>query len=93
MKKTSKPTAHLSVDEATNHPLQQPCDRLTDIKLIRLSEVIKKTGFKKSWIYLLISQGEFPSSVKIGSRSVAWIESEINEWIVSRINKREELLK
>ncbi|EXU75506.1 helix-turn-helix transcriptional regulator [Erwinia mallotivora] len=62
---------------------------MTDIKLIRLSDVMKKTGFKKSWIYLLISQGDFPPAVKIGSRSVAWLESEVNEWIAGRIGKRE----
>lgn len=64
---------------------------MEDNTLIRLSDVMKKTGFKKSWIYLLINQGEFPQSVKIGSRSVAWVESEVNEWIIARISKRGEM--
>lgn len=66
---------------------------MKDIKLLRLTDVMQKTGFKKSWIYLLINQGSFPPAVKIGSRSVAWVESEINEWIAERINKREETRK
>ena len=66
---------------------------MADIKLLRLTDVMQKTGFKKSWIYLLINQGGFPPSVKIGSRSVAWVESEVNAWIAERINKREETLK
>ncbi|ANE75849.1 helix-turn-helix transcriptional regulator [Dickeya solani] len=62
---------------------------MTDITLIRLSGVMKKTGLKKSWIYLLMKQREFPQTVKIGSRSVAWLESEVNDWIAERIGKRD----
>ncbi|ECC1758079.1 AlpA family phage regulatory protein, partial [Salmonella enterica subsp. arizonae] len=44
-------------------------------KLIRLSEVIRRTGFGKTWIYTLIKTGRFPSQVKTGVRAVAFIES------------------
>ncbi|RQM36348.1 helix-turn-helix transcriptional regulator [Erwinia psidii] len=64
---------------------------MTNLKLLRLSDVMKKTGFRKSWIYLLISKGDFPPAVKIGSRSVAWLESEVNDWIAGRIGKRERI--
>ncbi|MFP1780583.1 helix-turn-helix transcriptional regulator [Lonsdalea quercina] len=64
---------------------------MRDITLIRLSGVMKKTGFRKSWIYLLMKQGEFPQTVKIGARSVAWVESEVNDWIAARINQRGEV--
>ena len=50
-------------------------------RLIRLSEVMNKTGFGKAWIYRLISQNRFPQPVKIGIRAIAFIESEIDEWI------------
>ncbi|WP_421505010.1 helix-turn-helix transcriptional regulator [Erwinia rhapontici] len=50
-------------------------------KLIRLPEVIRKTGFGKTWIYTLIKAGRFPSQVKTGLRSIAFIESEIDAWI------------
>lgn len=53
--------------------------------LIRLSEVMKRTGYSRPWIYRLISQKRFPQSIKIGSRSIAFIESEIDEWINQRI--------
>lgn len=55
--------------------------------LIRLPEVQRRTGFGKAWIYRLMSQGKFPASVKIGSRSIAFIESEVDEWINSRIEE------
>ncbi|WFQ80080.1 AlpA family transcriptional regulator [Xenorhabdus sp. SF857] len=53
--------------------------------LIRLPEVQRRTGYSKAWIYKLISDGEFPKQVKIGPRSVAFIEAEIDNWIAQRI--------
>lgn len=52
---------------------------------IRLSEVQRRTGYCKAWIYKLIKQGKFPKSVKIGIRSIAFVESEVDEWISQRI--------
>ncbi|UUE08739.1 AlpA family transcriptional regulator [Dickeya zeae] len=53
--------------------------------LIRLPEVQRRTGYSKAWLYRLISQDRFPQPVKIGSRSIAFVESEIDEWINQRI--------
>ncbi|QMJ04909.1 MULTISPECIES: helix-turn-helix transcriptional regulator [Enterobacteriaceae] len=53
--------------------------------LIRLPEVQRRTGYSKAWIYRLISQKRFPSSIKIGSRAIAFVESEIDEWVNQRI--------
>ncbi|MFP2561133.1 helix-turn-helix transcriptional regulator [Enterobacter ludwigii] len=55
--------------------------------LVRISEVIRRTGYSKAWIYRLMSQGKFPSSVKIGSRAIAFVESEVDEWINQRIEE------
>ncbi|MBW5824440.1 AlpA family transcriptional regulator [Yersinia kristensenii] len=52
---------------------------------IRLSDVQRRTGYSKAWIYRLIKQDRFPKPVKIGSRSIAFVESEIDEWINQRI--------
>ncbi|EDJ9061814.1 TPA: helix-turn-helix transcriptional regulator [Enterobacter roggenkampii] len=53
--------------------------------LIRLPEVQRRTGYSKAWIYRLMSQQRFPKTVKIGSRAIAFIESEIDEWVNQRI--------
>ncbi|MDC9581080.1 AlpA family transcriptional regulator [Xenorhabdus sp. PR6a] len=53
--------------------------------LIRLPEVQRRTGYSKAWIYKLINDGEFPKQIKLGSRSIAFIESEIDSWIAQRI--------
>jgi prophage regulatory protein len=51
--------------------------------LLRLGQVEKATGLKKSAIYARIKTGEFPAAVRLGSRSVAWRSDNIQEWIDS----------
>jgi len=53
--------------------------------LIRIKKVEAKTGLKKSMVYDLMSKDEFPKSIKIGERAVAWIESEVDKWIQNKI--------
>ena len=53
--------------------------------LIRFAEVQKRTGYSKAWLYRLMSEKRFPAAIKIGSRSIAFIESEIDELINQRI--------
>ncbi|MDT7486828.1 AlpA family phage regulatory protein [Citrobacter koseri] len=36
---------------------------------------------KCSQVYAYMKTGDFPKSIKIGPSSVAWLESEIEEWI------------
>jgi prophage regulatory protein len=50
-------------------------------RLIRLPTVIERTGYGKAWIYRLISMGRFPRPVKIGIRAIAFVESEVDDWI------------
>jgi prophage regulatory protein len=61
-------------------------------KLIRIKAVIGLTGISKSYIYDLSNRGLFPKSVQLvpGGSSVAWLESEIQKWIVSRVQERDE---
>ncbi|WP_233963602.1 helix-turn-helix transcriptional regulator [Pectobacterium versatile] len=56
-------------------------------RLIRLPEVLLRTGYGKAWIYRLISEERFPTQIKIGSRSIAFIESEIDDWIQATIDE------
>jgi len=53
-------------------------------KILRLPEVIKRTGTSRSSIYRLIEQGEFPKSYPIFGRAVGWSETDINQWIESK---------
>ncbi len=53
-------------------------------KILRLPDVKALTGLSRSSIYLYIQSGFFPSPMKIGVRSVGWLESDIQEWISTR---------
>ena len=68
-------------------------------RLIRLPEVLSRTGYGRTTIYRKMEDGSFPRSVKLGgpledpeafdSRAVAWIEDEVEQWIESRIDERD----
>jgi predicted DNA-binding transcriptional regulator AlpA len=53
--------------------------------LLRLQQVINRTGLGRSSIYAMASKGEFPKPIKIGLRSSAWLENEVRDWIRERI--------
>ena len=55
---------------------------------IRLKKVEDRTGLKKSMVYDLMSRGEFPKSIKIGERAVAWIESEVDAINAARMAEK-----
>ena len=57
-------------------------------KLLRLSQVIEITGLKRPQIYRYMRCGEFPRSFKIGPASVAWLASEVDEWIIKKSKQR-----
>ena len=59
-------------------------------RFIRLPEVISRVGLKRSRIYDLMKAGTFPQKVKLGEKASAWIESEIDSWMQSRIDMREQ---
>ncbi len=47
--------------------------------LIRIKEVMKMTGLSRSTIYLQKSRNEFPKSIHLGARSVAWVRRDIED--------------
>jgi prophage regulatory protein len=54
-------------------------------RLIKLNEVLKITGLSKSSVYRLINQKDFPEQIRIIDNRVGWIESEVDDWVQSRI--------
>ena len=59
------------------------------MRLMRLKEVMKATGLGRSTMYKYMAAGQFPQSVSLGGRSVAWVEEEIEDWILARIAERD----
>jgi prophage regulatory protein len=58
--------------------------------LIRLSEVKEYTGLGRSSIYKYMNDGLFPKSVSLGDRAIAWVDTEIEEWVQNKIDLRDE---
>lgn len=56
-------------------------------RFIRLPDVKTKTGLSRSTIYERMNDGTFPNAINLGGRSVAWIEAEIDDWILAQIQK------
>jgi prophage regulatory protein len=50
-------------------------------RLLRLPEVLTRTGLSKRTIYRLEGAGRFPSRRQLGPRAVGWPESAVNAWI------------
>lgn len=52
--------------------------------IVRLPDVIRLTGLKKSTIYELMRKGEFPQSFALGCRAVGWGERDVAMWVEER---------
>ena len=57
--------------------------------LLNRSQVLTRLGNKSvSWLYAQMASGDFPRPIRIGSgTSVAWVASEIDEYIKTRIGE------
>ena len=56
-------------------------------KILRLPAVKARIGLSRSSIYQLVSQSRFPRPIALGSRSVGWLESEVNGWLAAQVEK------
>lgn len=59
-------------------------------KLVDFKGLKTKYGipFSRTHITRQESEGKFPKRVSIGAHRVAWVESEIDEWLAARIGSR-----
>lgn len=69
------------------HISSQESARMAE-RLIPASEVVARTCLSKSEIYRRMAAGLFPQNIKVGARSVAWSEAEIDAWIRSLIDEQ-----
>jgi prophage regulatory protein len=54
-------------------------------RILRLPNVLDRTGLSRSTVYLRVTEGRFPKPVSLGARAVGWIETEVEEWIARQI--------
>lgn len=71
---------------------QSPLPLSTGVsRILRIRDVMAKSGLSRSNIYQLSTSGTFPKRIQLveGGTSVGWLESEIEEWINKRISERD----
>ena len=61
-----------------------------DDRFIAMGEVIDRVCLSKTHIYRKIKAGQFPRPVPLGPHKVAFVESEIEDWMAARIRAREQ---
>lgn len=59
------------------------------ISILRRKEVEARVKLSRSTIYLLMQEGLFPMPISLGARAVGWLEHEIDDWLNSRIEMRD----
>lgn len=58
------------------------------MRLISIKDVTHKTSLARSTIYKYLQQDAFPRPASLGANKVAWLESEVDEWIKERLAQR-----
>ena len=53
--------------------------------VLRYPYTCKQTGLSESTIRRLIKEGDFPSPIPLGKRSVGFLASEIEDWKAKRV--------
>ncbi|MDO6528229.1 AlpA family transcriptional regulator [Motilimonas sp. 1_MG-2023] len=59
------------------------------MRLIKIKEVMYMTGLARATIYKFIDLDKFPKQVSLGGRAVAWVEAEIEEWVLEKVEARD----
>ena len=57
---------------------------MSSSRLIRVKEVLHRTGLSRSSLYRRLKAGTFPEGVRLGVQSVAWREDDVQAWIAER---------
>jgi prophage regulatory protein len=57
-------------------------------RILRIKDVERLVGLKRSRIRQLMDKGQFPSSFNLAERAKGWLEMEVEIWIEERAAKR-----
>ena len=57
-------------------------------RFMGIKEVSELTGLTKATIYRYVNGGTFPRPIPLGGRRVAWLLSELQDWMNERLAKR-----
>lgn len=51
--------------------------------------VLRRVGVSKTTLATMIANKEFPSPIKLSSKAIGWIDSEIDAWFSAKVAERD----
>lgn len=55
------------------------------VNIIRLPDVMARTGLSRSSVFLKVKTGDMPKPIKLGVRATGWVAEEVDNWIKQRV--------
>ena len=59
-------------------------------KVLKVKQVATEINVSVPQVYKLVSLGRFPKPIKLGERGSGWLVSEVDAWLQSRVDQRDE---
>jgi len=59
-------------------------------KILKVKQVAEEINVSVPQVYKLVSLGRFPKPIKLGERGSGWLTTEIDAWLQSRVDVRDE---
>ena len=63
---------------------------MSNSKVLKVKEVASEISVSVPQVYKLVSLGRFPKPIKLGERGSGWLTTEIDAWLQSRVDARDE---
>ncbi|PNS09579.1 helix-turn-helix transcriptional regulator [Solilutibacter silvestris] len=76
-----KTMAHNGVDNWSPEKMQ---NQNNSQRLIRVRDVVSRTGISRPTVYRLMGERSFPEALKVGNMTL-WVEGEVDAWVNARI--------
>jgi prophage regulatory protein len=61
---------------------------MANLKVLRKQSVLDTIGVSSATLWRMCKGGRFPKPIELGSNSVGWVESEIQDWLADRMSQR-----
>ncbi|MEQ6345452.1 AlpA family transcriptional regulator [Vibrio cyclitrophicus] len=58
------------------------------MRFLKLKKVMQKTALSRSAIYRKMNDNNFPQSINLSDRAVAWVDSDIDAWMEACLGDR-----
>ena len=59
-------------------------------RILKVKQVAEEINISVPQVYKLVSLGRFPKPIKLGERGSGWLTTEIDAWLQSRVDARDE---